>query len=54
MALRGGRGRLRLQHGDLLTESKDLKGGVAPRAEEHAEYRDHRKDEFDHEPTVVT
>jgi hypothetical protein len=41
-------------HGNLLSQGEDLKGGVAPTAEEDSECGQERKDEFDHERMVVT
>ena len=42
------------EHGDLLSQGEDLKGGAAPTAEEDSEWGQERKDEFDHERMVVT
>jgi hypothetical protein len=42
------------EHGNLLSQGEDLKGGVAPTAEEDSECGQKRKDEFDHNHMVVT
>jgi hypothetical protein len=42
------------EHGNLLSQGKDLKGGVAPIVEEDLKCGQEHKDEFDHERMVVT
>jgi len=45
---------LPLEHGDLLSQGKDLQGGVASTAQEDADHGDDGESEFRHELTLVT
>ena len=45
---------LPLEHGDLLLEGEDLKCSVMPTAEEDSDSGQGSKDEFEHEPYLVT
>ena len=45
---------LPLEHGDLLSQGEDLKCSVMPTAEEDSDSGQESKDEFEHEPYVVT
>ena len=42
------------EHGNLLSQGEDLKGGVAPTAEEDSDRGQEGEDEFGHERMVVT